>query len=549
MSSPVLKGSVLLSQQKGAVEEAPNDGFSYARHWDGSDYDWTSTPKFNASVDIEGSTTTSIDLSYTGDSEDRIQITHTETADRLDFLIGKGSVAPTEIMSLAKESTTQLIHCVGIGTTAPDCAGLHIRASGSTDATTANGTLLPLVVQRDANCRIGVFAGATNQATLQFGGSAAGTGNYARVGTKNDTAKFFISVDNTDALTIDTSQNVGIGTDSPSVKLHLSNGAAARTQMYVDGAITDQFKINVNVDGTVALVNTHTTSRLYLSTNGTERLSILSGGDVGIGTSSPSGKFHVAAGTATEPTYGAADAMILQGAAATNIYFNLVCDNTKKCGIRFSDDNLAPAQISYDHSTSDMAINVAGTTAFELRNDKAFAMEEVANIATKGAGWGSIWTKNDAPNVLMYTDDADVDTQVSMTEGTWTPTIMDDSNDGTGEGQVYTTQTGYYWKIGNLCYIYVDIHISNLGTLTTTQQAKIGGLPFAGDTFGNFTIPFGYGSSLAIGADETPVGRTQGTTSRILLEKWDLATGTSSLLISELSAGGKLIGSGFYKVA
>lgn len=60
-----------------------------------------------------------------------------------------------------------------------------------------------------------------------------------------------------------------------------------------------------------------------------------------------------------------------------------------------------------------------------------------------------------------------------FSEGIWTPTI---TAAGGSSGQTYSSQIGYYQKIGKLVIIYFRVQLSNAGTLTGGLQ--VGGLPF-----------------------------------------------------------------------
>jgi len=134
-------------------------------------------------------------------------------------------------------------------------------------------------------------------------------------------------------------------------------------------------------------------------------------------------------------------------------------------------------------------------------------------------------------------------------EGTWTPTIQDDTRSN-AESQTYTEQVGGYTKIGRVVAIHFRVRTSSLGTLTTTQGAVVGGLPFAAtaDTNADQTIDIGYGDALAITAGQAVGGYLAANTSVVALVLWDGAAGISALLLSEFSADGQIIGGSTYRV-
>lgn len=135
-------------------------------------------------------------------------------------------------------------------------------------------------------------------------------------------------------------------------------------------------------------------------------------------------------------------------------------------------------------------------------------------------------------------------------EGTFTPELWDSSASG-GEGQLYTIQVGFYTKIGNRVFFQLRIAISSLGTLTVTDAAYIGGLPFtSSSTTQSFAAAYvGY----AIGLDTSAAGQNVGgyvspNGTYIALKLWDQTGGVTDMLISEVSADGNLMIAGHYFV-
>jgi hypothetical protein len=104
------------------------------------------------------------------------------------------------------------------------------------------------------------------------------------------------------------SQNVGIGTSTPDYKLEVIGSIHSTSNGYFEGNLgvgttSPSYKLQVN-NGQIALYNTtdskawffsysSASNYFYLSENGTNRMVVLNGGNVGIGTSSPDEKLDV----------------------------------------------------------------------------------------------------------------------------------------------------------------------------------------------------------------------------------------------------------------
>ena len=135
---------------------------------------------------------------------------------------------------------------------------------------------------------------ATATKLIPTGTSVTGNGLYLPA-----TNSLGLSTNGTNAVYIDASQNVGIGTSSPSYKLDIltagggvyaaqfGNGTAAQGMRIVTGA-DSAGSLLTDAGGTRLVLFDRTNNITLFYTNATERMRIDSSGNVGIGTSSPS---------------------------------------------------------------------------------------------------------------------------------------------------------------------------------------------------------------------------------------------------------------------
>jgi hypothetical protein len=182
---------------------------------------------------------------------------------------------------------------VGIGTTSPSCV---IDARGGTAA--GSNTLLAIGV---ADGALGREASIDFGATFSSGWPGADVskrysgrisyGSTGGVGSRDLALKFFTAdkaagLDTpTERMRIDASGNVGIGTTSPSQKLHVLTGAN-QYGLFVSDGTREGGLIPSSSTGGLILYN-GVAQPIGIWTNNAERMRIDASGNVGIGTTTP----------------------------------------------------------------------------------------------------------------------------------------------------------------------------------------------------------------------------------------------------------------------
>jgi len=212
---------------------------------------------------------------------------------RHEFYTGNdwGNAANTEKMVITSAGN------VGIGTGSPD-GNLEIVTSaivsGASD--TVNNVLIGL---QAANRPTIILDTADTTYTNR-------TWNITNVGSAG---KLFIGRNGLDVMVMDNSGKVGIGTDSPQRKLTIyeSSGNAVLQLANNTSGVGASDGFLVYTDGVNVGLENKENGYLSLATNASEKMRITSGGNVGIGTTSPNAYSNQTTLTINGSTYGRID--------------------------------------------------------------------------------------------------------------------------------------------------------------------------------------------------------------------------------------------------
>ena len=236
------------------------------------------------------------------------------------YTTSSGSTSPEERMRITSDGK------VGIGTGSPSQELVLSKDQNATTALlienpsvgTAAATQLQLAPEVGG---LNLIAGSSTYTGSAITGGASGAGVYTSslltnglsVGTTAGPLKFFAGSTTAERMRIASDGKVGIGTDSPSYKLHVVDGGSSMN--FRDNGVVSELILNSENGGSSALYFGDTADTVrggivydvsdnslqFRGYNNTERMRIDSSGKVGIGTISPNALLEISSltGSAT----------------------------------------------------------------------------------------------------------------------------------------------------------------------------------------------------------------------------------------------------------
>jgi hypothetical protein len=293
------------------------------------------------------------------------------------------------------------------------------------------------------------------------------------------TNQLALATNGTQAVLVDSSQNVGIGV-TPSV--WLSSTLAMQLGNYGSvyafknsGNVYLNNNTYVNSGGSDVYLNTAPAGRYRISDNThlwynapsgtagtnatlTQAMTLDASGNLGIGNTSPSYKLDISLPTLTSGTVA-----------------------------RFNSPSYEGVYVSAGSNSANCGIGTQSTTPFNIytNSTQRVQFDNSGNINLKTSNAGIVFNNSNAATNSTLND---------YETGSFTPTI---ANAGSPS---YSTQYGIYTKVGNL--VFVTGKISVTGATLLTNAITVGGLPFSGISTGDS----GQRSSSMVYGDWTGMG-------------------------------------------
>lgn len=356
---------------------------------------------------------------------------------------------------------------VGIGTASP-ARPLHISSSEN---------------------QVARFESTDAYAEIELKDNGTGS-NPPVIGVLTD--DMYFNTSNTERMRIASDGKVGIGTTSPSYRLHVAEDKANDYAAYI---------INDNADGSGLRLRCDDSDGdeylFYAENSTTARFAIKSDGKTGIGTASPGGVLQIDAGLGAPSDLGNFEEyhLILRDSGgntndAVGMLFTSSADTYGGSAIVHYDTG-AGGKGDLAFYTKQSTSAVAPVEVMRLKSDGV--------ISTAGDFQPGADIQMASGRGISFAADGNASTMTSellddYEEGTILPTMNGSGGDPT---QSYNARGGKYTKIGDRCFFSIRVEMNGSGVSPGSGNITIGGLPFTAqndvNNYGGVSVGYTFG--------------------------------------------------------
>lgn len=251
-------------------------------------------------------------------------------------------------------SISMMAQKVGIGTTTPDNT-LHVFKGSAGNVSGFSSA--PLIVENSANSYINILAPEVNATGIIFGkpSSNISGGIFYNDISFNPNGFDFRVNGNITQMVLNNTGNLGIGTLSPTARMHVVNGSSGAvghgnaplivensTNSFINILAPDAAATGIFLGGPTSGVSggiiyndaSFNPNGLDFRVNGNITQMVLNNaGNLGIGTLSPGAKLHVFKGSAGSVTGNINSPLVVEN--STHSYINILAPNASETGILF----------------------------------------------------------------------------------------------------------------------------------------------------------------------------------------------------------------------
>ena len=327
------------------------------------------------------------------DSSGNVGIGTVSPAAKLDIGSGNLNFSGTAQRITGDFSNATLANRVAFqSSTVNSNTGIFIIPNGT--ATTANFQVSN--ASNPINSSVGIF-GVSGSTDVRIQSAIQGTGTYLPM-------TFYAG--GSEAMRIDSSGNIGIGTSSPGNKLDVAGNQGFTTAAYVfsyAGGTSAQVRSGIQLDGT--------NQQMLFFTGTNERMRIDSSGRVGIGTNSPNSKLQVYNPSYSAFTGSSLGGILITDTNGTNNYYSSIDFNTNSNGAL----PLARIAMKYTSAGSHLVFGTSNNYANGITNT-AMTIDYAGNV---GIGTTSpIRTLNVNGSVASSVGNVEMSLTAAATTGT-----------------------------------------------------------------------------------------------------------------------------------